>query len=156
MMRSLVAAFALMLFALPANASDCTPIPGADALWAKPDTRFIFVGEIHGTREQPAIFADLVCAAAASKRPIVVVIEHDVSEQPALDRFMASSGDASTVRALLSHPWWSEVVDGRESEAYLALIERLRSMKSDSLPWMRSKRIAITAWQYAFSPPATV
>lgn len=131
-LRTFAFAFVLSLIALPACAETCTPIPGSDALWAKPETRFILVGEIHGTREQPAIFGDLVCAAAAAKRPIVVAIEHGVSEQPALDRFMASTGDAEAVRVLLADPWWSgEIEDGRESEAYLALIEDLRRLKAE-------------------------
>lgn len=131
-MRAILISTFLALTAFPTFAADdsCKPIPGAEMLWAKPTTRFILVGEIHGTRETPAIFADLVCAAADGKRPIVVAIEHEVSEQPALDVFMASSGDAIAVRTLLADPDWSGQ-DGRKSEAYLALIENLRRMKAE-------------------------
>jgi hypothetical protein len=130
-MRALLISLAFTLLALPASAIECAPIPGSDALWSKPETRFILVGEIHGTAETPAIFADLVCAAGASKRPIVVAIEHAVAEQPALDAFMNSSGDPIAIHQLLANPEWHGVQDGRESGAYLGLIETLRRLKAE-------------------------
>lgn len=119
-----------VLAALPARAADaCKPIPGSDALWANPKTRYIFVGELHGTKEAPAIFGDLVCAAFASKRPVIVGVEHAVSEQPALDAFMASSGDAQSAAALKREMVSSGVADGRSSEAYFSMIEAMRDLK---------------------------
>ena len=41
-------------------AAACSPIPGDDALWSRPSLRYVIVGEMHGSAETPAIFADLV------------------------------------------------------------------------------------------------
>jgi hypothetical protein len=124
----------LALVALPAAGRDaglCRPIRGAGVLWQNPAVRFILVGEIHGTAESPAIFGDLVCiAATATHRPIIAAIEHPVSEQPALDAFLRSSGDVKAQDALRAQDTWTGFQDGRESEAYFALIEYLRGLKA--------------------------
>jgi hypothetical protein len=136
LLRAVLLACAISPIFSYAHASDCRPIPGAAVLWAKPSVRFVLVGEQHGTREAPEIFGDLVCIAAKSAgRPLVVAVEHLVREQAALDAFMASSGDASAVRALIAQPPWSDlaaqVQDGRYSAAYLALIERLHRLHAE-------------------------
>ncbi|MBS0473356.1 MAG: hypothetical protein JSR60_19965 [Proteobacteria bacterium] len=110
----------------------CRPIPGAETLWRNPATRFIMVGETHGSVETPAIFGDLVCAAAvAVRRPVIVAIEHPAREQRALDAFMRSSGDIRDQNALRAHyPWTNGFADGRTSESYFALIEYLRVLRA--------------------------
>jgi hypothetical protein len=40
---------------LVATASGCTPIAGADNLWV-PNTRWVILGEMHGTNETPDAF----------------------------------------------------------------------------------------------------
>lgn len=113
---------------LGAAALTCTPVPGAEAVFANADTQFVWVGETHGTAEQPLLFADLVCLAA-QKRPVVVALEREVSEQPLWDAFLKSDGGPKAQAALLQGANWSQVTqDGRSSQAMLALAERLRRL----------------------------
>jgi hypothetical protein len=131
----------------PANTLPCTPIPGVNVVLDKPSVRWIIAGEIHGTTEMPAAFGDLVCAAATEQRKVIVALEHPVSEQGLIDDFLSSSGDASAREKLTSAPIWHwKTADGRTSEAYLSLFERLRNLK-------RAGKISGVV---AFQPSATL
>lgn len=115
--------------AFAAPAPRCAEIPGVDRLWSDSHVRFVLAGEMHGTNETPALFGDLVCAAGASKRPIIVGIEHPAEEQEAMDAFMNSTDHETAVRMLLSRRTWN-TFDGRSSRAMLALFQRLRALKA--------------------------
>jgi hypothetical protein len=104
----------------------CAPLPGAGQLWSLPELRFVLVGEMHGTTETPAVFADLVCAARAAKRPIVAAVE--LHDRRAVDLFLAS-GDR--VSLLSSEEWKGR--DGRTSAAMLSLFDRLRALKAGGI-----------------------
>src|SRR5271157_1838404 len=117
---------ASLFLAIPAFA--CSPLPGADSLWRKPALRFLIVGEMHGSAEAPAIFADLVCAALASKRPIVVGVERSTAEQGAIDAFLTGENHEAATRAFLSHKGW-HTFDGRSSRAMLEMLESLRALR---------------------------
>lgn len=124
MLRALLA----LWFAVPIPA--CSPVPGAGALWSKPDLRFIVVGEMHGSVETPALFADLVSAAMSGTRPVVVGLERPVEEQADIDRFLTGTDHAAATHALPRHTTW-HMFDGRSSRAMLALLESLRALKAD-------------------------
>jgi hypothetical protein len=112
---------------LLAAQSTCAPVDGAEALWRE-DLRFIAVGEMHGTVEAPAAFADLVCLAL-EKGPVTAVLEYPALMQPTFDAFMAEP-DAATARAiLLDYPHGPfRYHDGRGSEAMLAMFQRFRTL----------------------------
>jgi len=113
-----------------ASTSPCPQIAGAERLWAKPETQWVMVGEMHGTAEMPALFANLVCQAAESGRPITVALEQDAEMQPAIDAFLTSDGGPAAHSAFLAAPMWNrKMQDGRASQAMLALYDRLRVMK---------------------------
>lgn len=104
-------------------------LPGAAQLWARPEGRYVFVGEPHGTNEAPRLFADLICAAHARGRPVIAAVEHDSDQQRVIDEFTrAPEGQRSRVSFLRSPMWRPVRQDGRSSEAYLALFSRLRSL----------------------------
>ncbi|CAN5429383.1 hypothetical protein BH09PSE1_BH09PSE1_20770 [soil metagenome] len=125
MIPALAAAFAL--FQTPV----CAAPPDAALLWANPATRFVFVGETHGTTETPAAFAELVCEASAT-RPVVIAVEIPETLQAELDAWMASDGGASARDRLLGQAWWAvERADGRSSAAMLAMLERVRLLKAE-------------------------
>jgi hypothetical protein len=127
-------------------ASFCQPIAGAERLWADPATRWIMVGEIHGTVQMPAFFIDLVCQAAASGRPVTVALEQDAEMQPAIDAYLASDGGVRARSVFLAAPMWTRAMqDGRASRAMLTLYERLRIMR-------RAGRVRAVS---AFIPQAT-
>jgi hypothetical protein len=120
-----LAAFCVLLSAHAEERPGCEPIAGTDQLWSKPALRFVLVGEMHGTKETPEIFRDLVCSAHELKRPIMVGIE--LKEQLAVDGFMASRNHDLAASILLSKREWNHS-DGRTSQAMLALLEDLRAL----------------------------
>lgn len=116
----------LSVLLLAATLRACNPIPGAQRLWASAQTRYVFFAELHGTREEPAFFGDLACLASAGHRPVIVAVEEDAAGQPAIDLYMRSNGETSAREALLSDPiWHGSMQDGRASQAYSSLFERL-------------------------------
>ena len=120
---------ALALLLAAADPS-CVPVVGAAPVLADPRTTWLFVGETHGTAETPAIFGDLVCAASL-ERKVVVAIEQNPDEQPAIDAYLASDGgDVARATFLRARIWTNRLKDGRSSQAMLALIERLRLLKA--------------------------
>ena len=127
----LLMALAAALMAQPPGGGGpaCDPIAGAEALWAKPETRFVIVGEIHGTAEAPAAFADLVCLAAR-ERPVAVGVEAGAGFAAKLEAFLASDGGPAARGAFLSDVFWTQPFkDGRSSQAMLAMFDELRRLK---------------------------
>lgn len=105
----------------------CTPIEGSDALWAD-NLRFVAIGELHGTAEAPAAFADLVCLAL-QRGPVTVALEYPVQMQPTFDAFMAEPDEAAARDLLLGYahgPFRHH--DGRGSEAMMAMLQRFRTL----------------------------
>lgn len=116
---------ALIAAAILAGAGSCPPIDGAAALFDD-KVRTVWVGETHGTAEEPELFGDLVCLAATT-RPVIVALERGVEEQPLWDAYLASDGGPAARAAFLTaHSWTWELQDGRSSQAMLALADRLR------------------------------
>jgi len=85
-------------------------------------------GEIHGTREAPELFGDVVCNAATGPHRIVVGLELPSSETTAINTFLAGN------EALPASEFWTRPFQsGRTSEAMLALLSELRRIvKSNS------------------------
>ncbi len=117
----------LFALTLAASAAPCTPLPGAEAVLADPKVRYLIVGEWHGTADSPAVFLDLVCAAAA-RRPLVVALEYPPAEQKRLDAYMRSDGGPAARAAVTAGPAWEDR-GGRASAAMLDLVEGLRRLK---------------------------
>ena len=125
MIATLLAAAAL------AAPSACTPIPGVEALW-KDEIRYVVVGEMHGTTETPAAFADMVCAAR-DKGPVTIALEFSEGMQPMLDAFMAAESDEAARAILAAYPHGPFVHhDGRGSVAMLDMLLRLRAMQRET------------------------
>lgn len=113
--------------ALAIGGTDCPPLEGVEALKARaPD--YVILGEAHGTKEPPALFADLVCAYAASG-PVTAGVEFLPAEQPALDAYLASDGGVQARTRLLASEAWADT-HGRASAAMLDLIDSLRRFKA--------------------------
>lgn len=147
----LLAAFLTFALASPALAVDeaCIDLPGAAAIVADPAIDFILMGEVHGTVELPAAFADLVCAAAReATRPILIGIEHDAAGQGALDAYLASNGGAAARGALLAAESWG-VPGGRASQAVLAVVEQAQRLR------MRGADVTIVAFDHVIPTPGT-
>ena len=127
---SLLIASSLLLLAPTPPSDVCAPIPGWEQVLADEQLRWIVIGEVHGSNEVPAIFADAVCLTARS-RPVVVALEQPASDQAAINEFVASDGGQEAARAFLKARMWNGPnKDGRSSEAYFHLFETLRQMRS--------------------------
>lgn len=121
----------LLAAATLAAPTACAPVPGAEALW-KDEIRYVVVGEMHGTTETPAAFADLVCAAR-DKGPVTVALEFSEGMQPMLDAFMAAESNEAARAILAAYPHGPFVHhDGRGSAAMLDLLLRLRAMQRET------------------------
>lgn len=141
MIPAVMAALAL------AHEPACAPPANAGLLWADPATRFVILGEVHGTTEAPAAFGELICEAS-STRPVVVGLEFEDGAQPAIDRWMASTGAADDRAALLaSSVFTRKFEDGRSSAAILALFDRLRALRA------AGRDVSVAAFRPATYPP---
>ena len=105
----------------------CAPMAGTEAITSRSDLDFVIFGEAHGTTELPALFGDLVCAVAATGRPVVVGVEFLPANQPHLEAFLATQEADNARKTLLSAPAWSDRA-GRASVAMLAMLEQVRSL----------------------------
>ena len=129
----------IVLMALAGSAAAhaaCPDLPGAEALFASSKPRIVWVGEMHGTAEEPALFGDLVCIAGRTGRKVVVTLERTEAEQADWDAFLAG-GDRARLTAGQSWHW--SMQDGRSSEAMVALAERLRAFKTEG--WLAAVRM---------------
>jgi hypothetical protein len=127
----LFAVFTGLLLSMPSAQAkpslECAPMAGAEAIASRADLDFLVFGEAHGTAELPALFGDLVCAVAATGRPVVVGVEFLPANQSRLETFLATRDADSARKTLLSAPAWSDRV-GRASVAMLAMLEQVRSL----------------------------
>lgn len=93
----------------------------------------VIFGELHGTKEAPALVAEFVCQIHRSGKRVGVGLEIFSSEQPLIDAYLASSGSPTDRATLLRGPFWHRnFQDGRSSTAMINLIESLRRLKSDT------------------------
>lgn len=122
-----------MLGLMAAAILACAPPAGTDALLARPE-RIIIVGEIHGTREIPAAFGQIVCAAAA-RGPVVVALEmSDSAMPPRFEAFLAAETDPQAMAGLEGSPLLDpRFNDGRSSQAVLALLFQVRRWREAGL-----------------------
>lgn len=137
-MRILIAAFAIMLAApalsedtpanSPATATACTAPQGWDAVVAR-DPDFVVFGELHGTREAPALIARIVCSEAMQGRSVLLAVEHSSWQNAAWQEAWALPHAA--FREALPELGWRGRDDGVASEAMLALVMGAHALKGD-------------------------
>jgi hypothetical protein len=129
--RSAAALLALVLSATVTMAraqSDCTEVRGTDSVIH--GHRVVMVGENHGTKEMPAMFTGLVCAALRRGNTVAVGLELWANQRDPLAAYMASDGGGAARAALLATPFWTaQYQDGRRSNAYFDMIEAFRAMR---------------------------
>ncbi len=138
MRTALALALALIGCAVPYGAREpaqaCREEGALPKEWLEPGS-FVVFGEIHGSRELPAIFAEAVCAAASAGRAVEVGLEQPRGSQARIDTFLASPGATADVAKLLDAPFWlRDYQDGRSSQAQVELLERLRGLRASGLP----------------------
>lgn len=114
-----------------APASDSTStLSGLDLLLkAVGGHRLVLLGEIHGTRETPALVGELVDKVSAGGNKAILGLEIVAQDQAGVDRYLHSAGRPLDRAALLSGSHWRDPAhDGRDSAAMFDLIESVRSL----------------------------
>lgn len=87
----------------------------------------VVFGELHGTRELPALVGDYLCFRVGQGEALTLALELPQEEQALLDAAVRS---AEGERALLAGRFWSRPQqDGRSSAAMLALLGRVRALR---------------------------
>jgi hypothetical protein len=125
---------------------NCTALSGAqDLLSSKP--HYVLLGEAHGTNELPAVFGELVCAAA-KVGPVTVGLEFLPAEQARLDAYLGSDGSEAARADLVSGDGWNDQ-HGRASVAILQLVEHLRLLKAQGAD------LAVVAFDHPSDVPGT-
>jgi hypothetical protein len=138
-MRALSKLMAGLLFGLaPLAAAAALPDgcgPVNDPQQLARTARIILVGEMHGTREYPALVARLACQALDGGRPVTLALEMPQEEDARLAAYVASNGDAAAAAALTAgSDFWLKGRDGRASTAMLVLIEQARRWREQGKP----------------------
>lgn len=123
-----------LLLCAAAGAVDPAPDYAEEIALVRPqlaEERLILLGEMHGTREIPALVAELIDELSAGQ-PLVLALEVGVGEQAAFDLYLNSDGGTDARLELERSPFFavsSDQHDGRRNRQALALIEKVRELK---------------------------
>jgi hypothetical protein len=128
--------------------AQCNPIPGADALWSNRNLHWIFVGEMHGTNETPAEFANLVCDALVHGKHVTVGLEHLPNEESAINDLLTAKDPSEAQSELLHKNLWNGApsMQGRSSKAMLKMILSMREMHQ------RYEHLRVVTFDIGFDP----
>ena len=98
----------------------------------------ILIGEVHGTKETPRLFSNLVTVAAREKNQrIGVGLELPILLQGVIDEAVKNNTKIESFREqLLANPAWQKIDDGRSSEAMLDLV-------CDTLKLAESRKVSL-------------
>ncbi len=91
-------------------------------------TPYVVFGEVHGTREGPAFIGSLVCGLATTGERLLVAVEHDSSNNAALQMAWLLPEEAFAVA--LRNIGWDGRKDGVGSKAMFELIQGLHRLKA--------------------------
>jgi hypothetical protein len=94
------------------------------------ERHLVLLGEIHGTRETPALVSSLLDRESARGSKVILGLEIAATDQTDVDRYLRSSGSPADRATLLSGSHWRDPMhDGRDSAAMFDLIEHVRSLR---------------------------
>lgn len=123
--------FALLVLLLVAGAVQARPSgPAALLSDAIGDHDVVLLGEMHGTREIPAITARLL-THYASTGPVLLALEANAADQAGVERFLDSAGAVlDKARLLAGEHWQEQTHDGRDSVAMFELLDHARRLRA--------------------------
>jgi hypothetical protein len=91
----------------------------------------VLLPDLEGSVETAQVVQRTLCAALALGRAVTLALDVDTREQASLNTFLASTGDAQAVTALLKSPFWVRLwQDGRSSRALLQLLKAVRGLRA--------------------------
>lgn len=94
--------------------------------------RLILLGEMHGTREAPALVGRLVAAYAADE-PVLLALEIHQTERDRVRHYLDSPGSAADMSTLSASAYWRiprTRNDGRRTRHVLELVEGVRTLRA--------------------------
>ncbi|WP_338870773.1 hypothetical protein [Myxococcus stipitatus] len=121
-------------------APECgTPLEGAASLYSAGGV--LLVADPLGTQEVPTAALRMMCEATAQGLPVTLALSIPASEQPLLERYVASDGESADAQEFLTGSafWRRTYQDGRSSRAMLWLVEQARRLRASG------KDVAIAA-----------
>ncbi len=114
--------------------AECLAHEGLATITSNSAVKYLVFGEVHGTVETPAFFAESVCAVVTSGKRVLVGLEQPEASAAAFKTFLQSDGNPEDVGRFLRDSGWglqaAQFPDGRTSEAMLGLVQRLREMRA--------------------------
>lgn len=93
-----------------------------------PQGKLLLFGEMHGSKEAPALIARLACAISKHEE-VAVGLEIPSREQHRIDAYLASRGAQADRKTLMSSEFWQTDKDGRSSVAMFKLIDAVRVLR---------------------------
>ena len=91
----------------------------------------VLLGEMHGTKEIPALVGDLVAHETEFGEDVILALEITSIDQSLVNSYLTSSGEPADQAALVAGEHWQEPThDGRDSQAMFELIERIRKLRN--------------------------
>lgn len=110
-------------WAVARSAASCVPLPGFDATNS---AQVVVFGDMHGTVQSPAVFAQAACLFGEQLGPHRGIVGLELPES--FNAYFVGL-DAQRLDGAWAHvradPFWSEFRDGRHSAAMLELVHRL-------------------------------
>jgi hypothetical protein len=92
--------------------------------------KLIVVGEMHGTKTVPEVFAHIVASVASESSKTLAILEITQSSQSSIDQFLKTGNEA----ALRKTPFFTrEYQDGRSSKAMVALLKALAKLPNTTV-----------------------
>ncbi len=132
----------MLVATLGCTRSTRTPDCPSGALGPKAlDRGLLILGEIHGTRQAPAVVLATACEAARRDGSAWIGLEQPPADQPLYAAFLAGGSEGEL---LASEAWQRKVQDGRNSEAILELLRGVRDLRN------RGLRLEVVAFDLDF------
>ena len=113
-------------------AQQCNSIPDGITKLFKSGNVVLF-GEVHGTKEMPEHFFDVVCNANKTNKKIKIGIENSYKLTSILQQFINAKNLDDSINQLMKTKFWSkEYQSGRSSVDMLELLKSIRKLNLDS------------------------
>jgi len=106
----------------------CNALTGTEQVLTENNETYLIFGEIHGTREAPRAFGEIICEAA-KQGPTVVGIERPANLTRAMQTFVDSDG-SDDARFNLLRGFFDGTDWGLSSQAFLDLFVRMQELKA--------------------------
>ncbi len=127
------------------QSNDCSPLQGWEAIREKSQNGFLIFGEWHGNVQSPEAFTEYVCAVSKPNADetgdsVLIAIEFNSQDDALFRKVWEASEDDFIAEMADNISAWKGRQDGIASQAMLAALKRLHTLKS------RGHNIDITAF----------